>query len=303
MQFEIVDLFSLRDAYTSPLAWLAVTLLTVYVAGAIKLWRQRRRWSIAKTVSFGLGCLLLFLVTGSSTTQYATELVSVLIFQQVTVMVFVTPLLLIGAPGRLLLRATPHGVAGRKVLRAALGLYRSKVAFGLLNPGVAIVIPILAFPAFYFTNTVSWVMSVPGGHEVSLLLFLVLGVVGAIPLWSTDPLPRVPSYPARLLNAFIEMQVHAVFGLVLLVIATPLFSWYAGRSETWGISPVVDQAIGGGVAWAYGGLPLFIVLIVTLSKWWSRDQRSSRRREEIEDEQLRLHNAALAARYGHEPTP
>lgn len=300
MQFEIADLFSFRNAATSPLAWVAVLLLGAYLLGAAKLWRSRRGWSVLKSVSFALGCVLLFLATGSSTTEYARELVSVLIFQQVTVMVFVPPLLLIGAPGRLLLRATPHEGVGRVALRAALGAYRSKLAYALLNPGVAIVIPIIAFPAFYFTGGVSWVMSVPGGHEASMLLFLLLGVIGAVPLWSTDPLPRVPSYPARLLNAFIEMQVHAVFGLVLLIMNTPLFSWYANRSEALGISPIVDQAIGGSVAWAYGGLPLFIVLIVTLSKWWSRDQRSSRRREELEEEQLRLHNAALAARYGNQ---
>lgn len=152
MQFEIADLLSFRNAATSPLAWLAVLLLAAYLAGAIRLWRAGRGWSILKSVSFALGCMLLFSVTGSSTSEYARELVSVLIFQQVTVMVFVPPLLLIGAPGRLLLRATPHVGAGRIVLRTALSAYRSKLAYALLNPGVAIVIPIIVFPAFYFTG-------------------------------------------------------------------------------------------------------------------------------------------------------
>ena len=64
MQFEIADLFSFRNAATSPLAWVAVLLLGAYLLGAAKLWRSRRGWSVLKSVSFALGCVLLFLVTG-----------------------------------------------------------------------------------------------------------------------------------------------------------------------------------------------------------------------------------------------
>ena len=293
--FDIGHFFGVQIWQLTPLSVLAVICLALYLWGAIALWRRGKRWGVATTISFVLGCVVWFLATGAAVTRFADELVSVLLFQQLTLMVVAPPLLLIGSPGRLLLTAVPRTGLGRPVLRMALAGYRSPVSRVLLHPAVAIIVPLLAFPALYFSDAISWVLAQPGGHGLLLGSFLLLGIIAGAPLWSRDPLPRTPSYVVRLAEVFIEIQIHAIFGLILLLSTGPRFSWYWEDPEAWGISRGFDHAIGGGLVWSYGELPLLIVLIVILSKWRNRDLRTARHREAEEDAALEQHNAYLAA--------
>ncbi|GAA1600385.1 cytochrome c oxidase assembly protein [Leucobacter chromiireducens] len=297
-ELGISDLVAFSPAEASPLAWLAVPTLLAYWAGAIRLWQVGRGWSLGRTLLFTLGCVLWFLVCGLSLNAHANVLVSALLFQQITLMVVVPPFLLMGSPGRLLLSSVPHGGPGRWILRAALGGYRSRAAQLLLHPAAAIVIALLAFPGFYFSDGVSVVMATPGGHTLALLVFLLAGVIAGAPLWALDPLPRTPSYVVRLVDVVLEIQIHAIFGLILLLSTRSLFAWYAEDPPGWGMTRALDQAIAGGLIWSYGELPLLIVLIVTLSKWRTSDERRARRRRAEEDAELDEYNAYLAARYG-----
>ncbi|RGE21472.1 cytochrome c oxidase assembly protein [Leucobacter sp. wl10] len=298
--FELSALFQFDPASASPLAWLAVACLVAYLTGAISLWVSRRGWTVGGTFSFVLGCLAWFTATGLSVNRYAEDLVSVLLFQQITLMVAVPPLLLMGSPGRLLLKATPRRGLGRPVLRAALSGYRSRTAMVLLHPAIAIVVAALAFPTLYFSDAVSWFLSLPGGHPLLLTMFLLFGVIAGAPLWSLDPLPRNPSYVVRMADVGIEIQIHAVFGLILLMSSGAMFSWYADDPEAWGMTRALDQAIGGGLVWSYGELPLIIVLVVTLSKWRKSDLRKAKRLQSKEDAELDAYNEYLAEKYGNE---
>ena len=116
---ELGDLFQFDLRSMSPLAWLAVVCLSIYLTGAISLWVRGKRWGVGSTLLFTVGCLLWFAATGLRANAYAEELVSVLLFQQITLMVVAPPFLLMGSPGRLLLRATPRRGLGRPVMRAA----------------------------------------------------------------------------------------------------------------------------------------------------------------------------------------
>lgn len=297
--FELGDLFQFDLLNVSPLAWLAIVCLVIYLTGVISLWARGKRWGIGSTLLFSLGCLTWFAATGLTANAYAEELVAVLLFQQITLMVVVPPFLLMGSPGRLLLRATPRRGFGRPVLRLALGAYRSRTAQVLLHPATVIVIAVLAFPTLYFTDTVSWFLALPSGHLVLLTLFLVFGTIGAAPLWSLDPLPRAPSFAIRIVDVLLEIQIHAIFGLVLLLSSGPMFRWYVDDPDAWGITRAFDQAVGGGLVWSYGELPLIIVLIVTISKWRTSDLRQAKRRQPQEDVALEEYNAYLAGKYGN----
>lgn len=297
---ELGDLFQFDLLSVSPLAWLAIVCLTIYLAGAISLWIRGKRWGVGSTLLFAVGCLLWFAATGLNANAYAEELVSVLLFQQITLMVVAPPFLLMGSPGRLLLRAAPRRGLGRPVMRAALSAYRSRTAQVLLHPATVIIIAVVAFPALWFSDSVSWFLELPSGHLILLTLFLLFGMIGAAPLWSLDPLPREPSFVVRIVDVLLEIQIHAIFGLVLLRSTEPMFRWYAADPEVWGISRALDQAIAGGLIWSYGELPLIIVLIVTISKWRTSDLRQAKRREAQEDAELDAYNAYLASRFGKE---
>ncbi|GAA1324354.1 cytochrome c oxidase assembly protein [Leucobacter albus] len=292
---QIADLFVLDLARVPPLGWLAVLCMVAYLAGAISLWVRGRRWSVPATISFVLGCAAWFAATGLLVNDYADELITALVFQLITLLVAAPPLLLMGSPGTLLLRTTPHRGVGGWIVRGAIAAQRSRAAQVLLHPIVAIVVAIVAFPGMFFTDAISWVMSVPGGHQAFLALVLIFGVIGGAPLWALDPLPRKPSFSVRLVGAFLELQIHALFGLVLLRSASGMLSWYSGEPEGWGITRAFDQSLSGSLVWTYGQLPLLVVLIITLSKWRKSDMRGARHRASAEDAALDEYNAYLAA--------
>lgn len=277
----------------SVIAPIGLLLAVLYLAGAVRLWSRGRRWPVLRTVSFLLGCTVLVLTGTMGVNAYAGELVGALVFQQITLMTLVPPLLITGSPGHLLLRSTPHRGLGRIVLRVAHAGLASPVMRAVLHPIVAIAVPAALFLGLYLTDLVSVVIRLPFGHELLLLVFLAGGIIAGVPLWSSDPLPRAPSYPARLAEVGVGLQIHAVFGLVLLLSTQPLFSAFA--DPPWGVDPVYDQSIAGVLAWTYAELPLLIVLIVTLSRWRTRDLRQAKIRQSRDDDDLDRYNEYLAS--------
>lgn len=292
---SVETLLAFDPAGASILAPIALALGALYLAGAVRLWVQKRRWSVLRTLSFMIGCAILFVCGSLGLNRYLDSLVSVLVFQQITLMTVVAPLLIVGSPGRLLLRATPHRGIGTVVLRIAHAGLRSPITRAALHPIVAILIAAALYLGLYLSDLVSVIVSLPLGADALVLTFLGAGVLAAVPLWSSDPLPRTPSYAARLADVIIEIQIHAVFGLILLLSPVPLFAASAGLPAAWGIDALTDQAIAGTLAWTYAELPLLVVLIVTLSRWRSRDLTVARRRQTASDAELEEYNAYLAS--------
>ncbi|MCT1478471.1 cytochrome c oxidase assembly protein [Microbacterium sp. p3-SID336] len=287
------DWFRFDLAGASPVVTLtAVVLCGWYLGGAIRLWANGRRWSIPRTISFVLGCALMFCIATFGVNRYASVSVTALMFQQITAMTVIPPLLIVGSPGRLLLRSTPRYSASLLLLKAALTGLRSTWARALLHPLLPIAIALVVFPGLYLTDGISLVMGSRVGADLLLAFFLLVGLVAAVPLWSSDPLPRAPSFPARLIDIFVEIQIHAILGLILIRAGAPLFAAY--ESESLDADPMYDQAVAGMLLWTYAELPLLIVLIVCLSRWHSRDRRRARLNESREDAELEEYNAYLA---------
>lgn len=276
------------------IAVIALALAAWYLFGAIRLWSQRRTWSVLRTIVFLLGSTLLFLVGTLGVNSYATDLVSALLFQQITLMTVIPPLLIIGSPGRLLLRSTPHRGLGIVVLRTALGGLRSKVARTALHPAVAVLIVAVLYLGLYLSDLVSVIIGWPFGHGMLLIVFLTAGITVGVPLWSSDPMPRVPSYGARLGAVIVEIQIHAIFGLVLLLTPGAMFAAFATPPLAWGITPGIDQQIAGTLLWTYAELPLLIVLIVILSRWRTRDIKMAKITQTRDDDDLDRYNEYLA---------
>jgi putative membrane protein len=272
---------------------IALILAVAYLTGAIRLWSQRRRWSVIRTICFLLGCALLLIVTGAGVEGYGLRMFSAFMFQQLTLMMVVPPLLVLGSPGTLLLRATPHRGLGRIILQSAHRGLRSPAARFALHPGLAIPLMLLSFFGLYLSGAANVLLATWGGHLGLEIAFLTIGILSATPLVSADPLPRRTSYVSRLVEAFLEMQTHAVFGLVMILSLSPLVSFFAAAPTAWGVDPVRDQAVAGALAWTYGELPLIVILIVTLALWRRRDTRTAVRRQDRADVELDAYNEYL----------
>lgn len=254
----------------------AILLAVAYLCGAIRLWSQRRRWPIGRTVLFLCGCLLILAVTATNIDGYGYELFSVFMFQQLTLMMVVPVFLVLGAPGTLILRATPHRFGWRWVLRSAhWGLHSSLGRF-LIHPGFTLPLFLMSFYGLYLGGIADVLLEAPIGHVALEALFLISGILFTIPILSVDPLPRRQSHVGRLLDVFGEMALHAFFGVIVMMAATPLVSAFADPPQSWAIDPVADQQLAGALAWSYGEFPNLVIVLILLHAWYLADTKRAR---------------------------
>ncbi|MET3768811.1 putative membrane protein [Marisediminicola sp. UYEF4] len=264
--------FLALDAQPLPiLPIIGVVLAILYLLGAIRLWATGRPWSAGRTVTFLLGCLVIVLVTGLGVEGYGYVMLSVFMFQQLTLMILVPPLLVLGSPGTLLFRATPHSGWGRGVLRLALYGLRGRVGRWMLHPAFTVPLFLLLFYGLYLAGLADLILALPFGHIGLEVAFLVAGMLFTLPILSSDPLPIRMSYPARAIDVTAEVALHAFFGVFLMMSPTLLLDSFANPPAALGIDPLADQAIAGGLAWSYGEGPNVLMLLYILHRWFRDD--------------------------------
>ncbi|MGO4488808.1 cytochrome c oxidase assembly protein [Microbacterium sp. 2RAF4] len=249
----------------------AAVLAVAYLAGALRLWRQHRRWPVWRTVVFLLGCLALAATTGLGVEVYGYALMSVFMFQQLTLMIAIPPLLVLGSPGTLLLRATPHRGAGAVILRVAHAGLRSRTARWILSPWIALPMYLIAFYGLYLAGLADRVLAEPGGHLALEAGFLVVGILFAIPVLSADPLPVRLGHGGRALDVFAEAALHAFFGVFLMMATTMLVDYFVAPTLALGVDPLEDQQLAGGLAWSYGEAPTLLMLVYVMHRWFRDD--------------------------------
>jgi putative membrane protein len=275
----------------------AVLLATAYALGVARQVHRGRRWPVGRTAAFLSGCALLLVTTGAGIEGYGYEMFSVFMFQQLTLMMVVAPLFVLGRPGTLLLHAVPHHGLGRVTLISARRSLRSPVAGALLHPAVTIPLFLLAFYGLYLTDAATTLLGSWYGHTGMEVALLVAGVLFAVPVLSRDPLPRRQSHAGRALDVVVEMPLHAFFGVVLMMATTPLVAAFGHPPDAWGVDLLGDQETAGALAWSYGELPTLLVLLVVLSRWQREESRSvaarDRRADRDGDAELDAYNDYL----------
>lgn len=277
---------------------IAILSAVVYLVGAASQWRRGRRWSVTRTLLFLAGCGVITVVTGSALEDYSQVMLSVFMGEQLTLMMLVPPLLVLGSPGRLLLRSVPHRGAGRLVLVLAVAGLRSRAARWILHPAVSVAVFLLLFYGLYLGDLVDPVLALPSGHGLLEAAFLLAGILFTVPILSDDPLPVRMSYPARALDLGAEVALHAFFGVFLMVSPTLVTDYFATPPASLGIDPLVDQGVAGGLAWSYGEGPTVLMLLYILHRWFrddtARAARADARADRLGDPDLDAYNDYLA---------
>lgn len=281
-----------------------LTMAALYLSGAIRMWAVRRRWSVVRTLLFLLGCAVFVLTTGLAVEGYGYVMFSVFMFQQLTLMIAVPPLLVLGSPGTLLLRATPHRGLGHLVNRLAFTGLRSRLGRWLLHPAFGIPVYLLSFYGLYLGGLADYFLMSVVGHIALEISFLVAGMIFTIPILSNGPLPIRLGHGGRVLDILIEMALHAFFGVIVMMTPGILVAAFANPPADWNLDPVVDQQIAGGLAWSYGEGPTALMLIYLLHRWYHADTRNAREADRRADEQgdpdLAAYNEYLARLRGRD---
>ncbi|GAA2721721.1 bifunctional copper resistance protein CopD/cytochrome c oxidase assembly protein [Actinocorallia aurantiaca] len=298
-----VTVARLASLWRFDLFWVVLVLVLggLYLAGVLRLRRRGDSWPAGRTTAWCVALVSIVIVTLSGVSTYAPILFSVHMAQHMTLAMLTPIFLVLGAPVTLALRALrPAEVRGdrgpREWLTAFLGSRFTKV---VAHPVVAGVLFIGSTYALYFSPAFEWMMRNHLGHIGMLMHFLLSGYLFYWVIIGVDPSPHKIPHVGRLLMLFVTMPFHAFFGIALMNMGQPLApSWYESVQPPWGVSAVHDLQTGGAIAWGFGEIPTFIVLIAIVVQWAVSDQRISRRGDRQaardEDAELARYNTMLS---------
>ncbi|MDQ0743029.1 cytochrome c oxidase assembly factor CtaG/putative copper export protein [Clavibacter sp. B3I6] len=279
----------------------AAVMAGLYLAGAARLRRRGDAWSAARTVPWLLGCAMLVYATSGGPGVYGAVHFSTHMVQHMLLMMYVPPLLVLGAPVLLILRVLPARQDGSRGVREwVLAATHSRYAQVVTHPVVAAVVFAGSLVAFYYTPWFAWSLSTHQGHMIMSVHFLISGYLFFFVLIGVDPGPRRPAHPIRLMLLLATMAFHAFFGLAIMSGTEILaLDWW----HQLGLEPdaqlLADQAVGGGIAWGAGELPVVLVALMVVRQWSTSETRAAKRYDRAAardgDAELRAYNARLSA--------
>lgn len=237
--------------------WSAVVMAGVlcYGAGVRRIHRQGRSWPMARTVSWVTGMVALFYVTNGGVNEYQNFLLSAQILVQMALMTIIGLLLALGHPAALVLRAVHARNDGSRGLREWVQLAgASRVGDTLVRPSVATTVLVTSALAVYFSPWLEWSARELLGHQWTVIYFLAVGWLFATSMLRctedpVQPLRRAWAALSVVTLCYLLLGVVLIHGMQLL---SP--QWYAAMESPWGITPTVDQRIGGWYLIAVGGI-------------------------------------------------
>lgn len=272
--------------------WLVVVVLgaALYVAAVRALRRRGDRWPVGRTTAWLAGLVVLALVTSGGVGRYAPVLFSVHMVQHMALNMVVPLLLVLGAPLTLALRALPSGSGTRQTLLRVLHSAPVRV---VANPLVASAVFVGSLYGLYFSTVFEALMRSHWGHLAMQAHFLAAGLLFFWVLVGVDPGPRRLPYLFRLPLLFVVMALHAFFSVALLSMTSVLAAdYYAALNRPWGGSLLDDQHLGGGIGWAFGEVPIVVVLVAVFVQWMRADEREARAADRAADRAARRSGGA-----------
>ena len=217
----------------------------------------------SQVVAFSLGVLTLYIAAGTPIHDISEQyLFSVHMVQHLLFTMVAAPLPLVGTPAWLwqaLLRRPG-------VMPAARLLTNPLVAFSVFNAVLLV------------THLPSVVDLALREHEFHLLVHLVL-VVSALMMWwpilsTVLEFPRL-SYPLQMSYLFLQSLLPAVLASFITFSDGVVYRFYGEAPRIWGLSPVDDQQIAGGLMKLVGSLILWGFIAVAFFRWYQGEQRAS----------------------------
>ncbi len=242
--------------------WSTVIGLAVLGALYVYAWRHERP-NLAEKISFSAGLAIIFLsLNGPIHDLSDFYLFSAHMVQHLLLTLVVPPLLIAGTRGGMLRPLlTVRGVGP-----VARFLTRPIICYAVFN----VVLALWHMPLFY--------NAAMADHTVHIAQHLSMMITATLMWWPLmSPLPELPrlSYPGQMLYCFLMVIPMSVVAIYIALADTLLYPAYAAAPRIWGISPMLDQHIGGLIMWIPGGLFFYAIMSVVFFQWVKRGEDST----------------------------
>lgn len=231
--------------------------------------------SPGRAIAFLLGINLMFLSLFSALDELGDRyLFSAHMLQHLVLTMIGPPLVLLGIPGWLI----------QPLLRRRVVLRLGKM---LTNP----------FVAFTLFNADLWLWHAPPLYDATLfnqnlhilehLSFVFFGLLYWWPMFSPveKGLPRLP-IGGQVLYLFFGSMPMVLLGAGL-TFAPPLYAPYLYAPRVWGLSPAVDQQLGGLLMWVPVSLYMIVIMSILFIRWMQQQERETSE-EEIRREGMNI---------------
>lgn len=273
----------------------------LYLVGVAALRRRGDTWSGGRTAGWLLGWAVVVITTSSGLGRYSSAVFSLHMVLHMALNMLGPLLLVLGGPITLALRALPaHGrskSAGVREWIAALLAWRVTHVF--YNPLFVFIRFIGAYYLLYFSPIFDFALRYHWAHQLMNIEFIVIGVMFYGLVIGVDAPPRPIPHIGKLGMVLAAMPFHAFFGVGVMtskdVIAGDFYSYLR---LPWQGNLLADQAVGGGIAWAAGEIPLVIVIVALVTQWSKQDNRVAtrvdRHLDQGTDDSWEAYNAMLA---------
>jgi cytochrome c oxidase assembly factor CtaG len=217
-------------------------------------------WQRRRTASFLGGLTLCWFVLLGPVGAYDDTFFWAHMVQHLALMMVIAPLLLLGSPVLLLLRATTPAFRRTWVLP----VLRGRALTALTRPAVGWLLFAGVLVGSHFSPFYEFALEHPFVHEyVEHPLYLGAALVYYYPLLPGNPGPRRVPYNVRALSLFSMMFPETLSGFFLYASTYVLYPYYAQVERPFGPGPLVDQRLGGALMW--GGSMIIDSLWVSLA--------------------------------------
>ncbi len=272
-------MFTIRDLLG---AWAVdpVPTVGVLLAGGLYLdaWRRmaRRQKSAKRRLAlFYAGLVVVLVAVDGPPDAFSDSSLAVHMVQHLLLQMVAAPLLVLGAPVTMLLRADPPWFRRRSLGR----LLRSRFMRVLTNPIVTLGAFVVVLVGSHLTPLYELALEHERVHQVEHIAYLAVALL----LWWTvigpDPAPRRLSAPARMLYMFLAMPPIALLGVAIAGAGKVLYRHYLLEPPPWGWAPLHDQHLAGTLMWVAGMFTIVPALALLLLRWLDAEAHQRDRRE------------------------
>jgi putative membrane protein len=236
------------------------------------------RW---RDAAFLGGLATLVLALNSPIEAYEGQLFSVHMLQHMLIELVAAPLLLLGAPATLALRA-----ASLSVRRTLLAILHSRAMAVLSFPLLAWLVFAAVNWGWHFSSLYNQALEISWLHDVQHLTFLGAGLLFWWPVVGVDPARWRLPHPVRLFYLFLAMPQNSFLGIALMSAPASLYPHYQTIERAWGPTPVVDQNIGGMLMWVGGDVVFLLAMGFVVAAWVRAEDRRTAREDAQEDARI-----------------
>ena len=234
-----------------------------------------------RNAAFLAGLAVLALALLSPIEAYEGALFSVHMLQHMMLELVAAPLLLLGAPATLALRAASPPVRGR-----LLAVLHSRVIAVLSFPLLAWLLFAAVNWGWHFSALYDQALETPWLHDLQHLTFLGAALLFWWPVVGADPARWRLPHPVRLFYLFLAMPQNSFLGIALMSAPTALYPHYLTNLRAWGPSPAVDQNVGGMLMWVGGDVVFLLAMGLVVAAWVRAEDRRTARADAREDARI-----------------